>query len=49
MIDEKHFRLEYQNCQKNFSDSELLHMLSSGTTKGIFLYIFIVVALREWF
>lgn len=49
MIDEKHFRIEYQNCQKEFSDSELLHMLSSGTTKGIFLYIFIVAALENGF
>ena len=39
MVDEKHFKLIYQNDVKELSDSELIYMLSSGTTKGVLLYI----------
>ena len=49
MLDEKHFKLIYQDYSKEFSDSELIHMLSSGTTKGILLYVFMVVALENGF
>ena len=31
------------------SDNELIHILSSGTTKGILLYIFVVAALKNGF
>lgn len=49
MVDEKHFKLIYQNDVKELSDSELIYMLSSGTTKGILLYIFAVAALENGF
>lgn len=34
MMDEKHYKLTYQDCVKELSDSELVYMLSSGTTKS---------------
>ena len=49
MVDEKHFKLIYQNDVKELSDSELIYMLSSGTTKGVLLYIFVVAALGNGF
>lgn len=49
MVDEKHYKLTYQDCVKELSDSELIYMLSSGTTKGILLYIFVVAALENGF
>lgn len=49
MMDEKHYKLTYQDCVKELSDSELAYMLSSGTTKGVLLYIFVVAALENGF
>lgn len=49
MMDEKHFKLTYQDYVKELSDSELVYMLSSGTTKGVLLYIFVVAALENGF
>jgi len=49
MVDEKHFKLAYQDHTKELSDSELVRMLSSGTTKGVLLYIFVVAALEHGF
>ena len=49
MVDEKHYKLVYQDSVKELSDSELLYMLSSGTTKGVLLYIFVVAALENGF
>ena len=49
MLDEKHYKLVYQGCEKELSDSELIYMLSSGTTKGVLLYIFVVAALENGF
>ena len=49
MMDEKHYKLTYQNHVKELSDSELVFMLSSGTTKGALLYIFVVAALENGF
>ena len=49
MMDEKHYKLTYQDCVKELSDSELVFMLSSGTTKGVLLYIFVVAALENGF
>ena len=37
MMDEKHYKLTYQNHVRELSDSELVYMLSSGTTKGALL------------
>ena len=49
MMDEKHYKLTYQDCVKELSDSELVYMFSSCTTKGVFLYIFVVTALENGF
>lgn len=49
MVDEKHYKLMYQDYVAELSDSELLYMLSGGTTKGILLYIFVVIALENGF
>ena len=49
MMDEKHYKLIYQNYVKELSDSELVYMLSSGTTKGVLLYIFVVASLENGF
>ena len=49
MVDEKRYKLVYQDCVKELSDSELVYMLSSGTTKGVLLYIFVVAALENGF
>lgn len=39
MVDEKHYKIAFQDDVKELSDSELIFMLSSGTTKGVLLYI----------
>ena len=49
MVDEKHFQLTYQNQVLELSDSELIQMLSSGTTKGLLLYTYVVAALQNGF
>ena len=49
MIDENRYKLVYQDKKRELSDSELVHMLSSGTTKGVLLYIFVVAALENGF
>jgi len=49
MLDEKHYRLVYQNRVEELSDSELIYKLSSGTTKGILLYMVMVAALENGF
>ena len=49
MLDEKHYKLTYQDHVKELSDSELIYMLSSGTTKGVLLYVFVVAALENGF
>lgn len=49
MVDEKHYKLIYQDHVKELSDSELVYILSSGTTKGVLLYICVVAALENGF
>lgn len=49
MIDENRYKLVYQDKKRELSDSELVYMLSSGTTKGVLLYIFVVAALENGF
>ena len=49
MVDEKHYKLIYQDHVKELSDSELVYILSSGTTKGVLLYIFVVATLENGF
>ncbi len=49
MVDEHNYKLIYQGKEDLMSDKELVHMLSSGTTKGILLYVFVVAALQNGF
>jgi len=49
LIDEKHYRLVYGNQKRELSDTGLIYMLSSGTTKGLLLYIYVVAALKNGF
>lgn len=52
MKDEHNFRVKFEGNQPRdqiMSDEELLHFLSSGTTKGILLYTFVVASLKYGF
>ncbi len=49
MVDDKHYRLVYCDKVRELSDTELVHMLSSGTTKGVLLYVYVVAALQNGF
>ena len=49
MIDDKHYRLTFKDNVLELSDSELIYMLSSGTTKGLLLYVYVVAALQNGF
>ncbi len=45
MVDENTFRLVYGGTEEYLSDKELYYWLSDGTTKGISLYISVVLSL----
>lgn len=47
--DENNYFLTYQGKEKLYSDRELYNFLSSGTTKGINLYILAVISLKMGF
>lgn len=49
MIDEHNYRLSYQNKTEVVSDKELINILSSGTTKGLLLYMIAVASLQNGF
>ena len=49
MLDEDRYRLVYQDESQEMSADELLRMLSSGTTKGCLLYIYMAAALENGF
>ena len=52
MKDEHNFRLKFEGDQPRdqvMSDKELLYFLSSGTTKGMLLYTFVVASLKYGF
>lgn len=49
MIDEHNYRLLYQKNSSILSDKELIHLLSSGTTKGMLLYVFAAASLKNGF
>ena len=49
MLDEKNYKLTFRGEVKTISDTQLIHLLSSGTTKGILLYILMVASLKEGF
>lgn len=48
-IDDHNYKLVYQNTEKIVSDNQLIYLLSSGTTKGILLYILMVASLQNGF
>ena len=49
MIDEHNYKIVYNNQEDIVSDKELFYRLSSGTTKGILLYIMVVASIKEGF
>lgn len=49
MIDEHNFRLNYCGEEKTFSDKDLLNILSSGTTKGMLLYMLVAASIKNGF
>ncbi len=49
MLDEHNFRLTTTNENTIVSDKELLYFLSSGTTKGLLLYVSVMASLKYGF
>lgn len=49
MLDEHNYELSLLNDKKTISDKELIHFLSSGTTKGLLLYITVIASLKYGF
>ena len=49
MVDEKNYKLKFKGEVRNYTDTQLIYMLSSGTTKGILLYVLMVASLKEGF
>ena len=49
MVDEKNYKLIFKGEEKNYTDTQLMYMLSSGTTKGLLLYVLMVASLKEGF
>lgn len=48
-IDEHNYTFHYQDDIKNLSDQELVYLLSSGTTKGVLLYVLMAASLQKGF
>jgi hypothetical protein len=48
-LDDHNYKLHYQNEVKSMSDQELVYRLSSGTTKGVLLYVLMVASLQNGF
>lgn len=49
MLDDHNYELIYAHKKENLSDKELIYKLSSGTTKGILLYIMMASSLKNGF
>ena len=49
MLDDHNFKLSFCSETKTVSDKELIYMLSSGTTKGMLLYILMAASLQQGF
>ncbi len=49
MLDDHNFKLTFSGKEKIVSDKELIYMLSSGTTKGILLYLLMIASLEQGF
>ncbi|MDO5423374.1 MAG: AAA family ATPase [Eubacteriales bacterium] len=48
-LDDHNYKMLFYGQEKIVSDKELLYKLSSGTTKGMFLYILVVASLQNGF
>lgn len=48
-VDDHNYKVTFANEIKTLSDKELIYMLSSGTTKGLLLYIMVVASLQNGF
>lgn len=48
-IDDHNYSLSYQDNLHVVSDKELVYLLSSGTTKGVLLYVLMVASLKNGF
>jgi hypothetical protein len=48
-IDDHNYKLYYREQIKTVSDQELVYLLSSGTTKGVLLYVLMVASLQNGF
>lgn len=48
-LDEHNYKMMFCGQEKTVSDKELLYQLSSGTTKGMLLYILVVASLQNGF
>lgn len=48
-IDDHNYRISFINQTKTVSDKELVYLLSSGTTKGVLLYVLMVASLQNGF
>ena len=48
-LDDHNYRLVFKGEEKTLSDTQLVYMLSSGTTKGLLLYTLMVASLKEGF
>ena len=48
-LDDHNYRLVFRGEEKTLSDTQLVYMLSSGTTKGLLLYTLMVASLKEGF
>lgn len=49
MLDEHNYELTFNSNKKIISDKELINFLSSGTTKGLLLYITVLASLKFGF
>ena len=48
-LDDRRYKLIYKSKVQELSDHELIYLLSSGTTKGLLLYVYVVAALENGF
>ncbi len=48
-IDEHNYELSFSGEKKTLSDTQLIYMLSSGTTKGLLLYTLVCASLKQGF
>ena len=49
MLDDHNYELVFVSGKRAISDTELVHFLSSGTTKGLLLYVTVIASLKYGF